>query len=122
MTQRQGNYRFGSLRQSRAHWIESVPGIKGGAPVIKGTRITVHAVEARLLNGDSLDEIAAENPDVPREAFAAAVALRQSASPPRLSPDCGLRRRGNRWTPSSIHDLDFGAQGRPAFHCLSSAD
>lgn len=54
-------------------WIESVPEIRGGAPIIKGTRITVHAVEARLLHGDSLDEIAAENPDVPREAFVAAV-------------------------------------------------
>lgn len=54
-------------------WIESVPEIRGGMPVIKGTRITVHAVEARLLNGDSLDEIAAENPDLPRAAFAAAV-------------------------------------------------
>lgn len=42
-------------------WIESVLGIKGGAPVIKGTRITVHVVEARLLNVESLDEIAAEN-------------------------------------------------------------
>ncbi len=41
--------------------IESVLGIKGGAPVIKGTRITVHVVEARLLNVESLDEIAAEN-------------------------------------------------------------
>jgi uncharacterized protein (DUF433 family) len=57
----------------RDTWIESIPGIKGGAPVIKGTRITVHAVEARLLHGDSLDAIAAENPDIPREAFAAAV-------------------------------------------------
>ncbi|MGJ0531914.1 DUF433 domain-containing protein [Methylocystis sp.] len=54
-------------------WIESVPEIKGGMLVIKGTRITVHAVKARLLNGDSLDEIAAENPDLPREALAAAV-------------------------------------------------
>jgi len=57
----------------RDTWIESVPEIKGGAPVIKGTCITVHAVEMRLSHGDSLDEIAAENPDIPREAFAAAV-------------------------------------------------
>ncbi|MCQ4191493.1 DUF433 domain-containing protein [Methylocystis suflitae] len=41
-------------------WTESVPGIKG-APVIKGTRITVHVIEARLSNVESLDEIAAEN-------------------------------------------------------------
>lgn len=49
-------------------WIERVPEIRGGMPVIKGTRITAHAIEARLLHGDSLDEIAAENPDVPRAA------------------------------------------------------
>ena len=57
----------------RGAWIESVPEIKGGAPVIKSTHIVVHAVEMRLLHRDSLDEIAAENPDLPREAFAAAV-------------------------------------------------
>lgn len=59
--------------KARDAWIESVPGIKGGLPVIKGTRITVHSVLARLAHGDSLDEIAAENPDLPREAFEAAV-------------------------------------------------
>jgi uncharacterized protein (DUF433 family) len=58
---------------ARDAWIESIPGIKGGAPVIKGTRITVRAVEPRLSHGDSLDEIAAENPDLQREAFEAAV-------------------------------------------------
>jgi uncharacterized protein (DUF433 family) len=40
--------------------IESVPEIRAGMPVFKGTRITVHTVEARLLHDDSLDEIAAE--------------------------------------------------------------
>ncbi len=59
--------------RARETWIESVDGIKGGLPVIKGTRITVHSVEARLEHGDSLDEIACENPDLPREAFEAAV-------------------------------------------------
>ncbi len=58
---------------ARNAWIESVAGIKGGLPVIKGTRITVHSVESRLVHGDSLDDIAAENPDLPREAFEAAV-------------------------------------------------
>ena len=53
-------------------WIESVPEIRSGMPVIKGTRITVHAVEARLLNGDSSTRSPPENPDVPREAFVAA--------------------------------------------------
>jgi uncharacterized protein (DUF433 family) len=65
--------RTGRYLKARDAWIESVPGIKGGLPVIKSTRVTVHSVLARLAHGDSLDEIAAENPDLPREAFEAAV-------------------------------------------------
>jgi uncharacterized protein (DUF433 family) len=57
---------------ARDAWIDSVEGIKGGLPIIKGTRITAHSVEARMRAGDSLDAIAAENPDLPREAFEAA--------------------------------------------------
>jgi uncharacterized protein (DUF433 family) len=58
---------------ARDAWLEGVPGIKGGLPVIKGTRMTVHSILARLVHGDSLEDIAAENPDLPREAFEAAV-------------------------------------------------
>ncbi len=54
-------------------WVTSVDGIMGGLPVIRGTRITVHSVDARVCGGDSLDEIAQENPDIPREAFEAAL-------------------------------------------------
>ncbi|WP_195838302.1 DUF433 domain-containing protein [Methylocystis rosea] len=67
----------------RDAWIESIPEIKGGAPVIKGTRITAYAIEARLLHGDSLDEIAAENPDIPREAFVAALLFAKAHPLPR---------------------------------------
>lgn len=65
--------RTGRYLRARDAFIESVPGIKGGLPVIKGTRLTVHSILARLAHGDSLDEIAAENPDLPREVFEAAV-------------------------------------------------
>jgi uncharacterized protein (DUF433 family) len=75
--------------RARETWIESVEGIKGGLPVIKGTRITVHSVGARLEHGDSLDDIAAENPDLPREAFEAAVLFAKShplaGRPPNIS-------------------------------------
>ena len=57
--------------RAREAWIDSVPEIKGGLPVIKGTRLTVHSIEARLEHGDSMDYIAAENPDLPREALEA---------------------------------------------------
>lgn len=75
--------------RSRETWIESVAGIKGGLPVIKGTRITVHSIEARLEHGDSLDDVAAENPDLPREAFEAAVLFAKAhplaGRPPNVS-------------------------------------
>jgi excisionase family DNA binding protein len=59
--------------KARDAWIASVEGIKGGLPVIRGTRITVHSVEARARRGERIDDIANENPDIPREAFEAAV-------------------------------------------------
>lgn len=58
---------------ARDAWISACDDIKGGLPVVRGTRITVHSVEARMRGGDSLEDIAAENPDIPREAFEAAL-------------------------------------------------
>lgn len=54
-------------------WIASAAGIKGGLPVIRGTRIGAHSVAVRLDAGDTLAEIAAENSDLPFEAFEAAI-------------------------------------------------
>jgi uncharacterized protein (DUF433 family) len=71
---------------ARDAWIESVAGIKGGLPVIKGTRITVHSVESRLSHGDSFDDIASENPDLPREAFEAAVLFARAHPLPGRPP------------------------------------
>ena len=48
------------------------PGPDGGAPVVAGTGLTVHAVLARLDGGATLEDLAAEYPDVPPRAFAAA--------------------------------------------------
>lgn len=48
------------------------PGPDGGAPVVAGTGLTVHAVLARLESGATLEDLAAEHPDVPPRAFAAA--------------------------------------------------
>ncbi|WP_051948597.1 DUF433 domain-containing protein [Methylosinus sp. PW1] len=64
--------------RARETWIDSVPGIKGGLPVIKGTRLTVHSIEARVEHGDSMDDIVAENPDLPREALEAALLFARS--------------------------------------------
>ena len=59
-------------RASRDAHIVSDPETLGGTPMIRGTRITVYSVRGRLQDGDSVDDLVADNPDVPREAFEAA--------------------------------------------------
>lgn len=59
--------------RGRDHHIEVSDGIKGGTPVIRGTRMTVYAVLGRVEHGDTLDDLAADNPDISREAFEAAL-------------------------------------------------
>ena len=70
---------------SRDAHIVSDSGTLGGTPLIKGTRITVYSVLGRLKDGDSVDDLVAENPDVPREAFDAA-AIYARAHPLRGRP------------------------------------
>ena len=73
-------YRF-----SRDAHIVSDAGTLGGTPVIRDTRITVHSVLGRLNDGDSVDDLVADNPDIPREAFDAA-AIYARAHPLRGRP------------------------------------
>jgi uncharacterized protein (DUF433 family) len=47
--------------------------IKGGTPVIRGTRMTVYAVLGRVDHGETIDDILADNPDLTREALEAAI-------------------------------------------------
>jgi uncharacterized protein (DUF433 family) len=49
------------------------PAIKGGTPVIRGTRMTVYSVLGRIEHGETIDDILADNPDLAREAVEAAV-------------------------------------------------
>lgn len=60
-------------RSDRDAWIVSDEEIKGGTPVIRGTRMTVYSVLGRVDHGDTIDEILDENPDLAREALEAAV-------------------------------------------------
>ena len=57
---------------ARDAFIEIVEGVKGGRPVIKGTRLSISAVHGRLSSGDSVDDLVSAYPDIPREAFEAA--------------------------------------------------
>ncbi len=59
-------------RDARDRYIASDPDILGGTPVIAGTRLTVYAILGRLRDGDTLGDLAADYPEVPGEAFAAA--------------------------------------------------
>ena len=69
----------------RDQWIVSDPEIKGGEPVIKGSRVSVHSLAARLAGGES-DEILSEDfPHVPAEAREVAL-LYARANPRRGRP------------------------------------
>ena len=57
----------------RERYIHSDPGIMGGVPVIRGTRIPAQSVLSRIEGGDSLDDLLADYPEVPRAAFEAAI-------------------------------------------------
>ena len=53
--------------------IESNPKIMFGKPVIKGTRITVELILEKLAEGESIENILAQNPHLTREKVSSAV-------------------------------------------------
>lgn len=60
-------------KAARDKYIESAGDILGGTPVIRGTRITVYSVLGRIQDGETIDDLVEDNPDIPREAFEAAL-------------------------------------------------
>ena len=56
----------------KKRYITTDPGIFGGVPIIKGTRISVYAIHGRLAGGDMIDDLLDDYPKIPREAFIAA--------------------------------------------------
>jgi uncharacterized protein (DUF433 family) len=73
--------------------VSSTPGVLGGTPVFKGTRIPVHDIADMLANGDTPAAIVKAYPrlDVARVRLAAIYAL---AYPPRGRPPAQKPRRG----------------------------
>ena len=59
-------------RRARDRYIVSDPAIQGGTSVVAGARLTVYAILGRMRDGETVDDLAADYPEVPREAFAAA--------------------------------------------------
>lgn len=71
--------------ERRARYIEANPEIKGSVPVIRGTRLSVYAVEGRSRDGDTIDDLVADYSHIPREAFETAL-LYARAHPRRGRP------------------------------------
>jgi uncharacterized protein (DUF433 family) len=62
-----------AYRAARDKFIVADPAIKGGLPVIRGSRVTCHSIRGRIEHGDTIEDILDENPDLPREAVLAAL-------------------------------------------------
>jgi uncharacterized protein (DUF433 family) len=60
-------------RTARDAWIVVDDTIKGGTPVIRGTRMTVYSVLGRVDHGETIDDILADNPDLLRDAIETAI-------------------------------------------------
>lgn len=66
--------RVSKYAKARERWIDSLENVKGGTPVIRGTRMSVYAVAGRIAHGESIADILEDNPDLNREALEAAEA------------------------------------------------
>ena len=94
-------YAAESYARLRDQWIEANPDIKGGEPVIRGTRIGVRAVAQRIDSGDTIETLTEDYPHIPAEAFQTAYTYAK-AHPRRGRPtrpwrdaDEALDRRGS---------------------------
>ncbi|HUB35530.1 MAG TPA: DUF433 domain-containing protein [Solirubrobacteraceae bacterium] len=90
-----------SYARLRDKWIETDPSIKGGEPIIRGTRLGARAVAQRLEHGDTVATLVEDYPDIPVEAFLTAYTYAR-AHPRRGRPakpwrggDEALGRRGS---------------------------
>ena len=55
--------------------ISQEPGVCGGEPVIKGTRVTLRTLLASLSEGDTIEEILADHPTLAAEDVRAVIAF-----------------------------------------------
>jgi uncharacterized protein (DUF433 family) len=79
---RQRAERYARLRD---RWIVRDPEIKGGEPVIKGSRVSVHTLAERIASGESDEVLEEDFPHIPADAREIAV-LYARANPRRGRP------------------------------------
>lgn len=93
-------YAAESYARLRDQWIETNPTIKGGEPVIGGTRIGVRAIAQRIESGDTIATLTEDYPHIPAEAFQTAYTYakthprRGRPTRPWRDADEALDRRG----------------------------
>lgn len=63
---------------ARDRWIEQRSEVRGGEPVLRGSRIPAQTVAERLGAGESLDDLRKDYPALPEEAFTAAAIYARS--------------------------------------------
>jgi uncharacterized protein (DUF433 family) len=74
--------RYARLREK---WIACDPEIKGGEPIVNGSRVSVHTLAARIESGESLAVLEEDFPHIPAEAREIAVQYAK-ANPRRGRP------------------------------------
>ena len=71
--------------EARRDFLAVDPGIFGGEPILKGTRITCQSVLGRIEGGETLDDLVADYPEISKEGFEAALVYART-HPPRGRP------------------------------------
>jgi uncharacterized protein (DUF433 family) len=82
---------YGAVRDAMIVEDEAVP---GGEPVLRDTRISVYALAERIADGESVVDIQADHPSLPRAAIEAAL-IYARAHPPVGAPPREDRRGGH---------------------------
>jgi excisionase family DNA binding protein len=81
----QARLRAERYAELRDRWIVRDPAVKGGEPVIRGSRVGVHTLAARIAGGETTAVLAEDFPHIPPEAREVAV-LYARANPRRGRP------------------------------------
>lgn len=88
----QARLRAERYAELRDRWIARDPAVKGGEPVIRGSRVGVHTLAARIADGESATVLEEDFPHIPAEAREVAVQYAR-ANPRRGRPIRGTRAR-----------------------------